>query len=166
MKFVKLLILVSTLLLAMSLLTACGGGNVTDAPVGESPQANVAEPGSTVAESPSEDGAAEPTEGEELAGPTMPENVPIMDGFRDFQATSDFTNISYIIDLEIVDVVTWYQGELPNYGWELSRAPDSAMGSIANMSRVNAEGDRLTISLQHNPVGEFTVVRIVIIVAP
>jgi hypothetical protein len=89
-----------------------------------------------------------------------------MDGYRDFQATSDFTNISFIVDLEVSDVVAWYQAELPNYGWELSRAPDSAMGSIANMSRINAEGDRLTISLQHNPVGEFTVVRIVVINAP
>jgi hypothetical protein len=166
MKFIKFLLFVSTLLLAMSLLVACGGGNATEAPAEESPQPNAAEPSSTDAEAPSSDSAVEPTEGEAPAGPSMPENVPIMEGFRDFQATSDFTNISYIVDLEIVDVVTWYQGELPNFGWELSRAPDSAMGSIANMSRINEAGDRLTISLQHNPVGEFTVVRIVIIVAP
>jgi hypothetical protein len=166
MKLIRVLLFVLTLLVAMSILTACGGGNATQPTVNENPpEENAEQPAATEAETDTT-GAAEPTAAEEAAVPSMPENVPIMDGYRDFQATSDFTNISFIVDLEVSDVVAWYQAELPNYGWELSRAPDSAMGSIANMSRINAEGDRLTISLQHNPVGEFTVVRIVVINAP
>jgi hypothetical protein len=89
-----------------------------------------------------------------------------MEGYRDFQATSDFTNISYVVDGKVEDVVTWYQEQLPQYGWEMSRAPDTALGSMANMSRINADKDRLTLSLQHNPIGEFSVIRIVVVRAP
>jgi len=166
MKRVKVFLLVLTILVMMMLLAACGGGNATQAPTTESQQENVQEPGSTDGNTQTADEATQPAEAEQTSSPALPEDVPIMDGYRDFQATSDFTNISFVVDAEISDVVSWYQTELPNHGWEMSRAPDSAMGSIANMSRINAEKDRLTISLQHNPVGEFTVVRIVVVRAP
>jgi hypothetical protein len=166
MKLVRLFVIISVILLATSLLFACGGGN-TEAPVDDqSQQENVQEPAPTEAEAQGSGEEIQPTEGEQPTEKAMPEDVPIMENNRDFQATSDFTNISFVVDQEIADVVAWYQEQLPNFGWEMSRAPDSALGSIANMSRVNAEKDRLTISLQHNPVGEFTVVRIVVVRSP
>lgn len=161
MKLVRLFLLFSTLLLSLSLLVACG--SATEAPVEQQPQENVVEtsPAEVSNQTPEEETAL--TETEQSDEPAIPEDVPIMENNRDFQATADFTNISYVVDLKVADVVTWYQAELPNYGWELSRAPDSALATIANMSRINANNDRLTISLQHNPVGEFTVVRIVVV---
>lgn len=166
MKLVKLFVFLSAVILMMSLLAACGFGEATQAPAGEATQADVQEPGTDEENTQPTDSGAGATDAEQPAKPSVPEDVPIMDGYRDFQATSDFTNISFIVDAEVADVVAWYQGELPNYGWEMSRAPDSALGSMANMSRINAEEDRLTISLQHNPVGEFTVVRIVVVRSP
>jgi hypothetical protein len=166
MKLVRLFVLVSALLLVMSLLAACGGGSAAEVPTAESQQENVQEPAPTGENAQTTESVTQSPEAEQTKAPAMPEDVPIMENHRDFQATSDFTNISFIVDLEISEVVAWYQAELLNYGWELSRAPDSALGAMANMSRINVDNDRLTISLQHNPMGEFTVVRIVVVRSP
>jgi hypothetical protein len=162
MKIARLFVIITAVLLMLSLSVACGGGS-TSAPEEQNQPENVQESGSTEAQAPESVGDTQPTEVEQPNEPAMPGDVPIMENIRDFQATSDFTNISYVVDLDINDVVAWYQEQLPNYNWEMSRAPDSALASIANMSRINANNDRLTISLQHNPVGEFTVVRIVVV---
>lgn len=148
------------ILLLGFVLVACGGG-AANVPVEESQQESEEGTSPTPAEETAGE-VAEPTN----SGPELPPDVPVMENNRDFQATSDFTNISFVVDQDINEVVTWYQEQLPNYGWEMSRAPDSAMASIANMSRINAEEDRLTISLQYNPVGLFTVVRIVVVRSP
>ena len=165
MKLVRWSLLFVVMLLVGSLLVACGG-SATEAPASEPQPENVQETAPAEAEAEEPEEAAAATEADQPAEPEMPVDVPIMAENRDFQATADFTNISFIVDLEIADVVAWYQAELPAYGWELSRAPDSALGSMANMSRINAENDRLTISLQYNPVGFFSVVRIVVVRSP
>jgi hypothetical protein len=162
MKIARLFLILGVLLLVSVTVAACGGDKATEAPPAveeQSPATSEEEPQSPVEE-------AAPAEAEESTGPAMPPDVPVMPDYRDFQATTDFTNISYVVDSDIAEVVAWYQEQLPQYGWEMSRAPDSALGSIANLSRINADKDRLTISLQFNPVGLFTVVRTVVVRTP
>lgn len=163
MKIAKILVLLIGFILAMILLVACSGGSATEVTGAESQQEATQAPSSAEENTQSPSDSVGPTADEQSAEPALPEDLPIMDGYRDFQATSDFSNISFIVDAEISEVVAWYQAELPNYGWEMSRAPDNAVGAMANMVRINADNDRLTIGLQHNPVGEFTVARITVV---
>jgi hypothetical protein len=96
----------------------------------------------------------------------LPEDLPIMPGYRKLAVTSDGSNISYEVDGNIDDVVTYYQGELSNLGWEMTRSPDNAYGAFGSIIRINEKGDRVTFSLQYNSVGEFVVVRIFLLRAP
>lgn len=85
----------------------------------------------------------------------VPEDVPIMEGAYRLQVVRDGTNVVYQIDSTIEEVATYYQEELPNYDWEIGRAPDNIIGSIATMLRFNPAGDRLAINMQANEVGGF-----------
>lgn len=102
----------------------------------------------------------------EIAGapegpPGVPEDVPIMEGYRNLQV-ANASNITYTVDGEIDDVVSFYQEQLPNYGWESAGNPDTQAGKIAAMLRVNQDGDRISINMQHNELGGFVVVTITI----
>jgi hypothetical protein len=107
---------------------------------------------------------AAPEEGSEES--EVPEDLPIMPGSRKLNVTSEGTNISYEVDGSIDDVVSFYQQELPNYAWDMTRTPDNALSNMGTLSRLNENGDRLAISLQYNPMAEFVVVRIFINRAP
>lgn len=161
MKTVKLISFVAFLLLLAALMAACGGGQTVE------PTAVPVEATTPV----DTGGDAAPTDATVVQEPppadeTAPEDVPIMDGIRDLQITNKGMNVSYVVDGEITDVVSFYQEKLASVGWEMARAPDNAVGSIATMSRVNAAGDRISLTLQHNPIGNFTVVQIVVLRAP
>jgi hypothetical protein len=97
---------------------------------------------------------------------SVPEDVPIMSGSRKLDVSNGGTNISYEVDGTIEDVVTFYQDELPNFGWEMTRTPDNVLGAMATMARTNEKGDRMTFSLQYNSIAQFVVIRIFITRAP
>jgi ABC-type Fe3+-hydroxamate transport system substrate-binding protein len=104
--------------------------------------------------------------GEEVSEPTgIPEDVPIMPEAKELQVTNQ-NNIDFKVDLPLEDVVAFYQEELINYGWDKINNPDTVVGSMAQMSRSKANGDRITFSLQYNPIGEFSIVKIFITRAP
>lgn len=109
-----------------------------------------------------EEGVIETDVGAAPVGPPgVPEDVPIMEGYSNLQV-ANASNISYKVDGEIEDVVNFYQQELPNYGWESAGNPDTQAGRIAAMLRVNQDGDRMSINMQHNELGGFVVVTITI----
>jgi PBP1b-binding outer membrane lipoprotein LpoB len=89
----------------------------------------------------------------------VPEDVPIYPDSTDVQVANQ-NNVAYKANGPIADVGAFYQTELPNYGWDISNNPDSIVGNMAQISRSNTNGDRIALSLQYNPVGEFTVVQI------
>lgn len=93
----------------------------------------------------------------------VPEDVPIMEGANKLQVVRKGTNVVYQVDGTVQDLVSFYQDELPNYGWEMAGPPDSAIGAIATMLRENAAGERLAINMQANEVGGF--VRLTITIA-
>jgi len=95
----------------------------------------------------------------------VPEDVPIIPDAYEL-AVANQLNLEYKVNLPIKDVVAYYQQEFPNYGWDVINNPDSVVGSMAQMSRSNAKGDRLIFSIQYNPVGEFTIVIIFITRVP
>jgi hypothetical protein len=96
---------------------------------------------------------------------TVPDDVPVMPDAYELQVPNQL-NVIYKVDLQIKDVVTFYQQELPLKGWDQINNPDSVVGSMAQMSRSKSNGDRITFSLQYNPVGEFSIVQIYITRAP
>ena len=93
------------------------------------------------------------------------EDVPIMPDAYDLQVPNEL-NVIYKVDLQIKDVVSFYQQELPTKGWDQPANPDSVVGSMAQMARTKPNGDRITFSIQYNPVGEFTIVQIYLTRAP
>ncbi len=93
------------------------------------------------------------------APPSVPSDVPVMDGSYDLQVPNDL-NITYKVKAQIKDVVAFYQTALPENGWDQTNNPDSVVGAMAQISRSKTNGDRITFSLQFNPVGEFTIVQI------
>ncbi len=97
------------------------------------------------------------------SGAAVPEDVPIMDGGYNLDVIREGSQVNYTVDGDIETVMAFYQAELPLFGWEDTRAPDSAIGSIGNMSRKNAAGDSLTISLSYNGNGNFVTIQIAII---
>jgi hypothetical protein len=177
MKSPKRFLFLSVLLLMTLLLSACSGGNKTEQTQsgsgGQEPVSEEATPEEAVAdeaaaeEAPVEAGAGEPTveaeTGSEGLTGGVPEDVPIMEGNYELQVTPDGGNLSYKIDAEHEDVVAFYQAELEKLGWEMTRSPDNVVGAMATMGRTNENGDRVTLNLQYNPVGKFTVVRIVVL---
>ncbi|HSB65321.1 MAG TPA: hypothetical protein VLD65_02010 [Anaerolineales bacterium] len=93
------------------------------------------------------------------APPTVPSDIPIMAEATDLIIPNEL-NITYHVTAPIKDVVDFYQTALPEAGWDQPTNPDSVVGSMAQMARTKANGDRITFSIQYNPVGEFTVVQI------
>lgn len=93
----------------------------------------------------------------------VPDDVPVMDGAYQLQATRSGKNVIYQVDASVEEVVAFYQEELPQFEWEMAGPPDNAIGSIGTMLRENAAGDRLTINMQGNDLGGF--VRLIISVS-
>jgi hypothetical protein len=106
------------------------------------------------------------TETEVAAAPEGPpgvsEDVPIMEGYSNLQVATGGTNLHYQVDGEIADVVNFYQEQLPNYGWESAGNPDTQAGKIAALLRINGDGDRISVNMQHNELGGFVVVTITV----
>lgn len=86
-----------------------------------------------------------------------------MEAARGLQILRQGGTITYEVDTDIDTVVSFYQRELPNYGWELAGPADSALASIATMLRENDSGDRMTINLQENQLGGFVRVNISVV---
>jgi hypothetical protein len=118
---------------------------------------------------------SQPGSGEEQPGPQPTQqqvvtgeagardDIPVMDGAREYQVMRGGASIVYEIDADIDTVVNFYQEQLPQYGWEMAGPPDSALASIATMLRENGSGDRMTINMQENQVGGFVKVNISVV---
>jgi hypothetical protein len=85
----------------------------------------------------------------------VPDDVPVMDGAYQLQATRSGNNVLYQVDASVDEVVAFYKDELPKFEWEMAGPPDNAIGSIGTMLRENAAGDRLAINMQGNKLGGF-----------
>jgi hypothetical protein len=77
-------------------------------------------------------------------------DVPIPEEAYKYQSMRGGSSATYQVDMDIGELVSWYQEELPKYGWELAGPPDSAVGAMGTMLRENEAGDRLTINMQAN----------------
>jgi PBP1b-binding outer membrane lipoprotein LpoB len=152
MKVKRIGLILATIIILAILLVSCGKKQATTAPV-ESPVNTQAGAAPTVAVLPT----SPPNE--------VPEDVPIMPDAYELQIANAL-NLTYKVNVKIEDVVAFYQGEFPNYGWDKTNNPDSVVASMAQMSRGKENGDRIAFSLQYNPVGEFTIVQIYIVRAP
>lgn len=155
--------LVVTVLL-MVLLVSCSSGSTPDV----SSSSNVSqdtEAEQVDQEQVSEESDVQTVESSEIepVKQELPEDIPIPPGYRKLLITKDASNISFEVDGTIDEVVTFYQQELTNLGWEMDRSPDSVFAAFGSIARIMENGDRITISLQYNPVGEFVVVRLVIL---
>src|SRR3990170_7021718 len=95
-----------------------------------------------------------------LATPGVPEDIPVMDGAYKLQVARAGAYVIYQVEGAIEDVVTFYQQELPNFGWQEVRSPDTSMGAMATILRENDAKDRLNISMQKNELGGFVSVTI------
>jgi hypothetical protein len=166
MEKVKLSTLATLMVVLLFVIAACTPSRIPvdeyDGPLpGGTPIEQEPEPTVVVREIDVPESNEEPTPEVELEG-GIPEDLPLMEGAYQIQAGHAGKNVSYQIDGTIEDVLTFYQEELPKFGWELSGPPDNAIGSIGTMLRENVAGDRLTINMQSNEVGGFVKLTIVI----
>ena len=88
------------------------------------------------------------------------DDVPIIEGATQVQISRTGNNINYQVEGTVEDVMTFYQEELPDYGWEMAGPPDNAVANIATMLRENTAGDRLAINMQFNELGGFVILTI------
>jgi hypothetical protein len=154
MNLKKAALVIVTIIIIALVSVACSKSQVTT-PAQIQNTATIQETGSSV----------QPTAVPTKASPTVPEDIPIMPDAYELQIPNQL-NITYKVDLKIQDVVDFYEQTLPEDGWDQINNPDSVVGSMAQMTRSKTNGDRITFSLQYNPVGEFTIVQMYIIRAP
>jgi len=138
------------LLIILLFLVGCSRNEVTTTPVDNV----ITTQAPTVSETQPVDVSTEPSTG-------APEDVPIMPDAYELQVPNQL-NITYKVNTSIQEVVNFYQEEFPNNGWDVINNPDSVVGAMAQLSRSNANGDRLVFSIQFNPVGEFSIIQIFI----
>ncbi len=150
----KSVVIVGIILYFSILLAACGNNQATSAPADNTTTSPETETTTTL----------EP-KATESSKNGVPEDVPIMPGAYELQVATAL-NLSYKVDATIQEVVDYYQGEFPNYGWDVINNPDTVVGAMAQMSRSNTNGDRLIFSLQNNPIANFTSVTIYITRTP
>ncbi len=93
-------------------------------------------------------------------------DLPIIENAYKLQVSRGGNSVIYQVDVSLQEAVSFYQESLPQYGWEMAGPPDSAVGSIATMSRKNQAGDNMTINMQENKLGGFVVITIQINRAP
>ena len=157
MKIGKLSILLITMSVAILAISACTPSRVL---VDEYDQI----------ESPSQNSEQEPVEEvvpeepepapDEVEEESRGDDVPIIEGATQVQISRTGNNINYQVEGNVDDVMTFYQEQLPNYGWEMAGPPDNAVGNIATMLRENTAGDRLAINMQFNELGGFVILTI------
>ena len=160
MKKPVLILVIAGLLLAF-LVSACGGGKT--APTANPPVSSGG--GST---EPTGSSSVEPANTQPTAEPAspaqrIPEDLPIMEGATNLDVVSDGSNVKYQIEGDVNTVMTFYQENLPQFGWEPTRSPDSAIGAIGTMSRQNTAGDKLSVNMQYNKNGGFVIVQIAMV---
>jgi hypothetical protein len=107
-------------------------------------------------------GESQPVAADDSPLGRVPANVPIMDGAYDTKVSGSGLQITYKVSGSVNEVVEFYQIRLADLGWESAGPPDTAVGATALMLRKNAEDNRLSINLQYNPTGLFTVVSLVV----
>jgi hypothetical protein len=154
MNLKKVSLIIAAIIILTIILVACSKSDATSVPVENQ--------GTTQESSASSTQETVPTTSQ---ASSAPEDVPIMPEAYEVQVSNQL-NVSYKVKSTIQDVVTFYQQEFVNYGWDVVNNPDTVIGSMAQLSRSNAAGDRLTFSLQYNPVGEFTIVTIYVTRVP
>jgi hypothetical protein len=153
MKLNRVIGILSIILFILVLTVACSKGQGTTAPV-ENPVATQV-PSSPVQQTTD---VVNQTKG-------PPDDVPVMPEAYELQVMDQF-NLTYKAAVPIADVVAFYQEELPKNGWDQVNNPDSVVGNMAQMTRSKTNGDRISFSIQYNPVGEFTVVQAFVTRAP
>lgn len=94
--------------------------------------------------------------------PQVPEDVPVMDGAYKLQVARAGAYVIFQVDGSIDDVVTFYEAELPNYGWHKVSSPDTITGSTASILRENEAGDKLNLYMQRNDLGDFVSITIAV----
>jgi hypothetical protein len=111
---------------------------------------------------------AAPSGGETGSGSSqqIPEDIPVPDGAYDQNINTSVGQMDFKVAGDAASTLAFYQDNLPQDGWELLGAEDTAVGNTALMLRTNAHGDRLSINLQYNPNGSFTVVTLYLNRAP
>jgi hypothetical protein len=163
----RVLILISILLILAGLSAACGRSNEPAQSVEVEPteQLVTTEAVSTTSDS----GAATVDPAATVAPETgtygQAVDVPIMDGNRNFQISRTGENISYIMDaVTMEDVYIFYQDNLTAANW-IPGPNETAVGSrnLVTLARTNDQVDRITVTMQNNPIGEFVVITIVIV---
>lgn len=153
MKLNKASLITTLLVIFIFVLAACGKSEAT--PSSEATQSTTSEPSTTVTQ--------EVVTTSKPSG--VPEDVPIMPDAYDLSVPNQL-NVSYKVKVDIPAIVEFYQQEFTKYGWDVTNNPDSVVGSMAQLSRSNAAGDRLIFSIQYNSIGEFSVVQIYITRSP
>lgn len=190
MKKPSFLLLIVVTILAMALMTACGGGNpataessapttseetVVEEPAAEEPAAE--EPAAeepAAEETPVGEGtggeepvAEEPApEGVALGENGVPVDVPLPEAAYDLRVEANNTRITFKVDGVLQDIVTYFQEQLPTLGWTETLGADSAVGSMGTIGRKNATEDKLSINMSFNPNGNFVTVTMDVIRAP
>lgn len=165
---------VIVLFLILSMLISACGPAATPLPGGDSQppatvESSVSEPAESedvdadiVGESDVPTGEPQPSVASDSPLARVPENVPIMDGAYDAKVSGSGLQINYKVSGSVSEVVEYYQIRLAELGWESAGPPDTAVGATALMLRKNADDNRLSINLQYNPNGLFTVVSLVV----
>jgi hypothetical protein len=154
----NLFIITGMVLIAMLIATACSSQPQPPQQTQES-----AQPAATQAPQTGGEGGGEAAGGSTQESQAR-EDIPIMEGAKNIQASRGGQTVIYEADGEIDAVVSFYEEELPKYGWEMAGPPDTALASIATMLRENQAGERMTINMAGNKLGGF--VKITISVVP
>jgi hypothetical protein len=157
------------IVLALSLLLgACRGSSGSEPPANDSGSnsSDAGDSGSTDSGDAPDDGtggeAAGDPPSEDPAGDAVPDDVPVMPGAYNLDVIREGSQINFYVDAEMEEVMAYYATELAALGWEETRTPDSAIGSIGSMVRQNAAEDALSISMSYNANGGFTVIQIAV----
>jgi hypothetical protein len=159
-KIQPVLLIFALSITALLLLTACGGNNE---PV------VTTEPEVISIEEPSvEEVVVTETETSDFGSYGQPIDVPIIDGAIDVQVSRTGENIGYKADAHTLqEMYDYYREQLDIIGWIPGpNEIETVVSRQISLARANEAGDRITISMQHNPVGEFVIVSIFLTRAP
>lgn len=99
---------------------------------------------------------------EESGFAKVADDIPVPQGAYEDKISSDGLQIIFKVAGDPEGVVAYYQENLPASGWEMAGPQDTAVGNSALMLRAKPNGDRISINLQYNPNGQFTVVTMVV----
>ncbi|MEJ2262034.1 MAG: hypothetical protein P8X95_01215 [Anaerolineales bacterium] len=155
----NLFIIIGIVLIALLIATACSSQPQPPPQTQES-----AQPAATQAsQTGGEGGDGGEASGGSTGGSEVREDIPIMQGAKNIQASRGGQTVIYEADGEIDAVVNFYEEELPKFGWEMAGPPDTALASIATMLRENQAGERMTINMAGNKLGGFVKVTISVV---